>query len=192
MLWLSIKDLEVVGLDEKVIRGRSKINEYIRHRPSDEMISRFTEECKEFWVAILNECHEIKNSNVKVGRYRDSNGGHIFFRPISLYPFAKVAIRIKEAHQKTYSEIIHSIPSELFWIQNRLWKKIIWDDVTKKMVMGHATLIELMLLYIAAPELLKEKEKEKIIDNLKSIWDEPNADLVKERLDGIIRGEEYV
>ena len=192
LLWLSIKDLKVVGLDEKVIRGHSKINEYIRHRPSDEMISKFTDECKDFWMAILNECHEIKNSNVKVGRYRDSNGGHIFFRPIALYPFVKVAIRIKEAYQKTYSEIIQLIPSELMWIQNRLWKKIIWDDVTKKMVMGHATLIELMLLYIAAPELLKDKEKGKIIDNLKSIWDEPNADLVKERLDGIIRGEKYV
>ena len=38
----------------------------------------------------------------------------------------------------------------------------------------------------------KNIDWEKIIDNLKSIWDEPNADLVKERLDGIIRGEEYV
>lgn len=50
----------------------------------------------------------------------------------------------------------------------------------------------LFALQQALNELLKEKEKEKIIDNLKSIWDEPNADLVEERLDGIIRGEEYV
>ena len=31
-----------------------------------------------------------------------------------------------------------------------------------------------------------------MIDNLKSIWDEPDAAVVQERLDGIIRGDEYV
>ena len=192
LLWLHIKDIEVKGLDEKSIRGHAKINEYIRHRPSEDMITKFTQECKDFWEAIVNECPEIKNPGVKVDRYRDCNGGHLLFRPIALYPFAKVAVRIKEKYQKNYTNIIHSIPNQLWWIQNRLWKKIIWDDVAKKMVMGNSTLIELVLLYIAAPELLNEKEKVKIIDRLKSIWDEPDAVIVQERLDGIIRGEDYV
>ena len=71
-------------------------------------------------------------------------------------------------------------------------EKIIWDDVAKKMVMGNAKLIELILLYITAPQLLADKEKKKIIDNLKSIWDESDDTVVKERLDSIIRGDEYV
>ena len=188
LLWLLVKNEKVVGLDEKAIRGRAKINEYIRHRPSDETIASFTDECKCFWEAILNECNEIRNIGEKVGRYRDSNGGHIFFRPIALYPFTKVAVRIREASDKTYTEIIKSIPSELFWIQHRLWKKIIWDDVSKKMVMGYANLIELILLYIAAPDLLTDKEMERIIEKLKSVWDEYDGEVVKNRLDGIIRG----
>ena len=192
LLWLFVKDIDVVGLEEKTVKGRSKINEYIRHRPKNEIIAAFTEECKDFWEAILNYCPEIKKPNVKVERYRDSNGGSLFFRPIALYPFAKVAVRIKEKYQKSYSEIIGSIPNELLWIQNRLWKKIIWDDVAKKMVMGNAKLVELILLYITAPQLLADKEKEKIIDNLKSIWDESDDIVVKERLDSIIRGDEYV
>ena len=80
----------------------------------------------------------------------------------------------------------------MLWIQNRLWRKIIWDDVTKKMVMGNATQIELMLTYIIAPELLNIKEKRKMIDNLKSVWNEPDESIVTERLDSIIRGEDYV
>ena len=192
LLWLFVKDIDVVGLEEKTVKGRSKINEYIRHRPKNEIIAAFTEECKDFWEAILNYCPEIKKPNVKVERYRDSNGGSLFFRPIALYPFAKVAVRIKEKYQKSYSEIIGSIPNELLWIQNRLWKKIIWDDVAKKMVMGNAKLVELILLYITAPQLLADKEKEKIIDNLKSICDESDDIVVKERLDSIIRGDEYV
>ena len=192
LLWLHIKDATVVGLEEKTIRGRAKINEYIRHRPPEETISAFTRECKAFWEAIINKCPEIKEANVSVGRYRDNNGGLLFFRPIALYPFAKVSVRIKEHYDRSYSQIIEAIPNELLWIQNRLWKKVIWDDVAKKMVMGNATQIELMLLYIVAPELLTTKEKKKMIDNLKSIWDEPDATVVQERLDGIIRGDEYV
>lgn len=152
--------------------------------------------CREFaeqngWT-IVNKCPEIKEASVPVGRYRDNNGGLLFFRPIALYPFAKVSVRIKEHYDKSYSQIIEAIPNGLLWIQNRLWKKVIWDDVAKKMVMGNATQIELMLLYIVAPELLTVKEKQKMIDNLKSIWDEPDATVVQERLDGIIRGDEYV
>ena len=192
LLWLHVKNVDVKGLDEKNIKGRAKINEYIRHRPSDEVVSAFTKECKEFWDAIINECSGIKNPGERVGRYRDGNGGLLFFRPIALFPFAKVAVRIKEHYEKTYAEIIQSIPSQLWWIQSRLWRKIIWDDVAKKMVMGNATQIELMLLYIAAPELLTEKEHNKMINNLKSFWDETDSNIIKDRLDSIIRGDEYV
>lgn len=60
------------------------------------------------------------------------------------------------------------------------------------MVMGNATQIELMLLYIMAPELLNVKEKKKMIDNLKSIWDETDENIIIDRLDSIIRGDEFV
>lgn len=192
LLWLHIKDTEVVGLEEKLIRGRAKINEYIRHRPTDEIISIFTQECKDFWESIVNKCPEIREANITVGAYRDNNGGHLFFRPIALYPFVKASVRIKEHYNKSYTQIIESIPSELLWIQNRLWRKIIWDDVSKKMVMGNATQIELMLLYIMAPELLNVKEKKKMIDNLKSIWDQTDEYIILDRLDSIIRGDEFV
>lgn len=36
------------GLDEKIIKGRKKINVYIRHRPDDETITQFTDECRNF------------------------------------------------------------------------------------------------------------------------------------------------
>lgn len=192
LLWLHIKDTEVIGLEEKPIRGRAKINEYIRHRPADDVIAAFTQECKGFWEAIVNKCPEIKEPDVTVGTYRDNNGGLLFFRPIALYPFAKASVRIKEHYNKSYTQIIESVPAELLWIQSRLWRKIIWDDVAKKMVMGNATQIELMLLYIMAPELLSTKEHQKMIDNLKSFWDEIDEAVIQERLDAIIRGDEYV
>ena len=59
-------------------------NEFTESRK--DVYKRQTEECKDFWEAILNYCPEIKKPNVKVERYRDSNGGSLFFRPIALYP----------------------------------------------------------------------------------------------------------
>lgn len=192
LLWLHIKDTEVIGIEEKPIRGRAKINEYIRHRPSDDVIAAFTQECKDFWEAIVNKCPEIKKPGVTVGTYRDSNGGFLFFRPIALYPFAKVSVRIKECYNISFAQIIDSFPNELLWIQSRLWRRIIWDDVAKKMVMGNSTQIELMLLYIIAPELLSPKEHKKMVDNLKSFWDETDESVIKERLDSIIHGDKYI
>ena len=192
LLWLHVKNLEVRGLDEKIIQGRSKINEYIRHRPPEEIISAFTDECIEFWSAIISKCPEIKTAGIKIERYRNPNGGHLLFRPIALFPFTKATVRIKEQLQLSYEEIVNSIPDDLWWIQNRLWKKIIWDDVSKKMIMGNTKLIELLVLYILTPDLLTEKEVAKIINSLMSIWDETNREIVQERLDAIIRGDEYV
>lgn len=187
LLWLHIKDVKVVGLDEKPIRGRAKINEFIRRRPSDELISAFTQECKSFWAAIVKKYPEMGMVDNTIERYRNLNGGVLFFRPIALYPFVKVSVRIKERYSKTYDQIIETIPEELLWIQHSVWRKIIWDDVAKKMVMGNAILIELMLLYFMTPELLSCKEKGTMIDKLKSIWDETDSTAIEEQLAEAIR-----
>lgn len=88
-MWYYIKNQTVVGIEGKAIRGRGKIKEYIRHRPSDKMIHIITEECKDFWPAMIDECPEVKNMDASLEKYRNSNGGHLFFRPISIVPFAK-------------------------------------------------------------------------------------------------------
>ncbi len=192
LLWLYIKDKVVRGVEQKVIKGRSKINEYIKHRPAENEINAFTQECREFWTAVLEECPELKEPDAKVGRYRDADGGHIFFRPISIVSFVKALVRIKINTGRTYKEIIDSYPDELFWIQNRLWKKILWDDILGKMVMGHARTVELIFIYIYNPDFLTDAEYKKMIRDLLSVWEYENETVVKERLDGIINGDDYV
>lgn len=114
LLWLFVKDKEVKGLDEKIIKGRKKVNEYIRHRPDDETITQFTDECRNFWEAIIEACKDgFNGENNSIGKYRDKNGGHIFFRPVSLVPFAKIVVRIKEIQGSSYKEIISKLPKKL-------------------------------------------------------------------------------
>ena len=186
LLWPFVKDIEVKGLDEKVIKGHKKINEYIRHRPNEDMIIKFTEECKSFWRAIMDSCSEGFNSeNGGIGKYRNKEGGHIFFRPASLIPFTKMVVRIREKENTDYASIIKKIPERIMWIQHILWKKIIWDNVKKGMVMGNATLIELLLIYAYDKSFLSESEIKRISRELESIWDYHTGDIF-EVLDGYI------
>ena len=75
--------------------------------------------------------------------------------------------------------------------KNRLWKKTIWDDVLKKMIMGQSKLIELMLLYIYNRNILTDGERKKVIDGLQSNWSLTDKEQVQERLDAIINGDEF-
>lgn len=187
LLWLHIKDQCVKGIDGKSIRGRSKINEFIRHRPSDEFIDTITEECYKFWQSIIDTCEEMKKENIEVGKYRDEEGGHIFFRPIALFSFVKAVVRIKEHEAISYTDIIKAIPNSLLWIQSDLWKRIIWDDVSKRMIMGNTKLIELLFVYIYNKNYLDNKETTKIINELKSIWNQLDEERLKSQLDLIIQ-----
>ena len=187
LLWLFIKDKEIKGLDDKVIKGHKKINEYIRHRPDDEMIALFTNECKTFWNAIIESCSEgINENNDGVGKYRDKNGGHIFFRPVSLIPFTKMVVRIKEIEDVDYASIIERLPEKIKWIQCKLWRRVIWDDVKKGMIMGNSKLIELLLLYVYDKSILTSAEMKRISKDLESIWNYHERD-IHEVLDDIIQ-----
>lgn len=189
LLWLWVKDKDVLGLDGKCIKGKKKINEYIRHRPEESIIESFTFECKKFWEAIINSCGDFNaNEDGSVGKYRDKEGGHIFFRPISLIAFSKAVVKIKEHHEIEYGDIIDKIPEAVKWIQSKLWRKIIWDNNKKVMIMGNSKLIELIILYSYDKGLLTVKELAKIEQDLTSIWDYKEEDIM-EILDELVSGK---
>lgn len=184
LLWLQIKDTVVHGIDEKTIKGKQKLNEYIRHRPSDESIESFTQLCKLYWCSILGVCVDLKKGE-KVGKYRNKEGGHIFFRPVSLIPFTKAIVRIKEKENTSFENIMKKLPDSIMWIQNPLWKRIIWDNDKHSMIMGHQKLIELIILYSYNKQYLSQSETSKICKELVSIWDYHDSDILR-KLDSLI------
>lgn len=187
LLWLYVKDVVVRGMDGELIRGRKKVNEYIRHRPSEIVINEFTEECYEFWKLIMTCCRGLDEyTDGTVGRYRDKEGGHIFFRPVALISFTKAVVCIREKTSMNYEEIFDSFPEELLWIQHKLWRRILWDGIQRKMIMGNSKLVELLLVYIFDPKLLSETEKKKVINGLQSVWDMQESENVLELFNEII------
>ncbi|MCM1537951.1 MAG: DGQHR domain-containing protein [bacterium] len=179
LAWLFVKDIPVNGLDEKPIKGRAKVGEYIRHRPSDDVIERFTHECEAYWTALIDTCKDAFSVESGIGEYRNKDGGHVFFRPVSLIPFTKAVVRIKERENLEYKDIINKFSPSVFWIQNDVWRKIIWDDVKKNMIMGNSKLIELIFLYSYDSSILTEAEKKKIVKELESKWDYHESDIME-------------
>lgn len=171
LLWLFIKDIDIKGLDGKSIKGHKKIDEYIRHRPDENTIKKFTNDCAEFWKTLINECSEAFSMENKFTQYRGEKGGHIFFRPASLIPFTKAVVRIKERNNLSFEQIVNNIPQNVMWIQNDIWKKIIWDDIKNSMIMGNGKLIELILLYSYDSTYVTKAELQKILKELESKWD---------------------
>lgn len=190
LLWLFVKDIDVIGLDGKPIRGRKKVNEYIRHRPSERIVNDFTKECYEFWKLIMLQCTKLNNyTEGTVGRFRDKEGGHIFFRPVALVQFAKVIVRIRESTDMEYKQIFKLFPERLMWLQHKLWRRILWDNIQKRMIMGNSKLVELLLIYIIDPQLLTNNETQKLVTGLQSVWDMQKNENVLEILDEIISEE---
>ncbi len=176
LLWLRIKELEVLGVDEKKIKGRAKINEFIKHRPEESFIETFTSDCEEYWDAILQKCSSAFEGD-DIGKYRNREGGHIFFRPAALIPFTKAFVRAKiDNPELKPQELIETIPNDLIWVQNDFWKKILWNDVKNEMVMGNAKLVELLFLYVYKKSLLTQKEIKKICKEFRAIYETKKND----------------
>ena len=79
LAWLFLKDKPVKGLDEKLIKGKAKVNEYIRHRPNDEVIEFFTNECEAYWSALIGECQDAFKKDVALNFRRGSRCPKIAF-----------------------------------------------------------------------------------------------------------------
>ena len=88
-----------------------------------------------------------------------------------------------------YRQIFKLFPERLMWLQHKLWRRILWDNIQKRMIMGNSKLVELLLIYIIDPQLLTNNETQKLVTGLQSVWDMQKNENVLEILDEIISEE---
>lgn len=172
LLWLLVKDIDVTNANGDRVRGKSKLKEYIRHRPSDDAIVAFSNICHSFWNTLIEEFSDIQEyaeyePNAKP--YRNRNGGHILFRPIVLLPFVKAAIHVMDVTGRTFQEVLSQFPKTLLSIDNPIWRNVIWNTETHTMIVSHKTLIEHILLYYWERSTLTEKQISNMKLELKAI-----------------------
>lgn len=161
ILWVLLKDIEVLNSEGGKTKGKGKIKEFIRRRPSDEMIYQFEELCTSFWNALIDCFADIYNYVTDVPNaqpYRNRAGGNLLFRPVALLPFVRAAVKVAIQQQKSFPEIFRSFPQELLAIDNVLWRNILWNNDKGTMIVNNRKLTESILLYFWDKSTLTEKE----------------------------------
>lgn len=172
ILWMLLKDVEVLNPDGGKTKGKGKIKEFIRRRPNDEMIHQFEELCAAFWNALIDcfaDVFAYVANEPDTRPYRNRVGGNLLFRPVALLPFVRAAVKVAIQQQKSFDEIFRTFPQELLAIDNMLWRNIIWNNDKGTMIVNNQKLTERILLYFWDRSTLSEKEISAMKLDIKSI-----------------------
>lgn len=161
ILWMMLKDIEVLNSDGGKTKGKGKIKEFIRRRPNDEIIHDFVELCTAFWDALIDCFADVYTYVAKEPdsrRYRNRSGGNLLFRPVALLPFVRAAVKVAIQQQRSFNEIFKAFPKELLAIDNVIWRNILWNNEKGTMIVNNQKLTERILLYFWSRNTLTEKE----------------------------------
>lgn len=161
ILWMLLKDVEVLNPDGGKTKGKGKIKEFIRKRPNDEMIHQFEDLCAAFWDALIDcftDVYAYVADEPDSRPYRNRAGGNLLFRPVALLPFVRAAVKVAIQQQKNFNEILRTFPQELLAIDNVFWRNILWNNDKGTMIVNNQKLTERLLLYFWDRSTLSEKE----------------------------------
>ncbi len=188
LLWSVLKDQEVLNPDGGKIKGKSKIKEYIRKRPSEEKIQEFLSLSTEFWNALINvfdDIHAYAASDPDATPYRGRTGGNLLFRPVALLPFVRAAVRVATAQGKGFEEVLSQFPCELLSIGSAIWRNVLWNPEKCTMVVNNQKLTERIMLYFWDRSVLTEKDITAMKLDIKSIRQLTSMEDVEALLDDV-------
>jgi DNA sulfur modification protein DndB len=166
-----------------------QIKEYLRFRPTDGIIVNFMEYLKDFWSAFTQTFPEIdaylqdKSENAAAEMRSSVTGGNIFFRPIVLFPFVESITKIKlNDNNISFIRILQHYSNLERIVSNEPWSKIIWNPITKKMIMRNQTLTKYIFLHLYNSALLSDKEKQDMRNKYATVLNIEDAQQVVNRL----------
>ncbi len=153
----------------KKVISKTKLMEFLKSRPNEEIISEYIEYLNTFWDLMINTFPEIidfihSESLTAAEKYRDPvNGGNIIFRPVALLQMVKAISYICSEDNKTsIKEILETFSRLDRNVSNELWSRIIWDPASKRMLVNNQLLLKYLFIYIFNDALLKAKDKKEL------------------------------
>mgnify|MGYP004468307797 FL=1 len=161
ILWILLKDMDVLNPEGAKTKGKGKIKEFIRKRPNDVTIHQFEELCGAFWNALIDRFEDIyayATAEPNAQPYRNRTGGNLLFRPVALLPFVRAAVKVSIQQQKNFDEIFGDFPQELLYIDNIIWRNTLWNSDKGTMIVNNQKLTERILLYYWDRSALTAKE----------------------------------
>ena len=176
----------------KKIISKTKLKDFLRSRPDEEIILRYIKFLNDFWNLMVGVFPEIedfihKDPLTAAEKYRDPiSGGNIIFRPVALLQMIKSISYICSENNETSIKDILVVFSKLNRdVSKEPWTKIIWDPSSKRMLVNNQILLKYLFVYIFNPNLLKDKDK-KDLYNRYALVKNISIDCVEEELNKYI------
>ena len=180
----------------KKIISKTKLKDFLRRRPDDNIIAEYIKYLSNFWDLMINAFPEIEdfiNSDeplTAAEEYRDTiNGGNIIFRPVALLQMIKAISYIySEDNDVSIKDILTTFSKLQRNVSSEPWNRIIWDPESKRMLMNNQLLLKYLFIYIFNNELLKPKHKTDFYKRYALVYN-ISSDSVEERLKNILFGK---
>lgn len=154
-----------------------QIKDYLKYRPTEEVITNFTTYLTDFWNFMRSNFNEIETftqnqADNAADELRSPNtGGNLFFRPIGLLPFVEAIAKIKTTNGTlSYDDILQKYTHMNRIVSQEPWNKILWNPLTNKMIMKNQSLVKYMLIHFFNPNLLSPKEKDEMKSKYATIF----------------------
>jgi len=146
---------------------KSKLDEFLKFRPSNEILSKFLKFSLNYWKSFSKELSSVadylKIKNNPASKFRGSRiGGNLLFRPVGFLPFVKASIVIHKRTSNTFNEIFKKMDKLNLDINSVLWHNVLWNQVESKMIMGSNTVTQLLLEYMFDKTILTASEMKKL------------------------------
>ena len=171
LLSMFIAQKEIKNREGKTIKSANKkLEAYVRYRPSDAEIEEFISLCDNFWTELsdfYSELHEYKNQlQPDASKYRNRQGGSLFFRPTALLALVKVFVFLKTKRNCTFKEAFQAISKFPLTLDSDMWRYILWNPVKGTMITTNSTIVRSLLLYCIDKTLLNSNEVASLMSSL--------------------------
>ena len=151
--------------DGKIVKGKSKIENFIKFRPTEEELNEYQKLCNSFWDAIsksISDVNKYISLQPNSEPFRNKQGGNILFRPVALIPIVKALIKIALRTNKDFTTILEYVNTMPLKLSDKAWNGILWDSNNNKMIMNNQTTTELLFMFLYDKDILKGKEIERL------------------------------
>lgn len=158
-----------------------KMKKLKQMRPSEETLTDIYNEQVRYWNSLrehLPAYQELFDSEPEekiAKRYRNSEGGHLLFRPLGQLAFARAVGIIKKRGQNIEKavEALSSVPMDL---NQPPWVYIFWNPTQKRILKPNAWLAESLFLYQVGHTPRKQKGKN-LLEEYRKAVDNPDVEL---------------
>ena len=148
---------------------KTRLSDFLRYRPSDEIIDSFECYLNSFWRNLINDekaLFDYMNISADASSYRNEGGGNLLFRPAGLKAYVESIVDIHMKSGKDYKDIILKMSSLNLDLNVSPWQGVLWNN--GKMIMNNKELVKNLFIYNFDCGLTDKKNKT-IIDKEKMV-----------------------